>query len=372
MSRKGENIYKRKDGRWEGRFIKKYNLEGKAKYGYVYAKSYREVKSKLEVAKINNLQLCDDNDNLLYCDLLDKWLSNKKREVKYSSYIRYKNTIENHIKPKLGTLKVNDISSDIIQEYLKVKSENGRLDKSGGLSNKSLSDILVIIKETLKFGNVYNTSINNLRTTISHNHKAMRVLNESEQTRLTTTLLNDTDVYKMGVLICLYTGIRIGELCALKWSDISLESKVLNINKTLQRLPNTNLEADTKTSLFVSEPKSNSGNRIIPIPEFLYNIILPFKRQDDINVISTEQKPVVEPRTMQNYFKKYLTESNISDANFHSLRHTFATRCIEVGFDIKTLSEILGHSSVKITLDRYVHSSLNLKKLNMQKLKFAI
>lgn len=151
----------------------------------------------------------------------------------------------------------------------------------------------------------------------------MRVLNEKEQTKLTITLLNDTDIYKMGVLICLYTGIRIGELCALKWSDISLESKVI----TIKRLPNTNPEANTKTTLFTSEPKSDSGNRIIPIPEFLYTIILPFRKQDEMNVISTEKKPLTEPRTMQNYFKKYLAESNISDANFHSLRHTFATRC---------------------------------------------
>lgn len=371
MSRKGENIYKRKDGRWEGRFIKRYEPTGKAKYGYVYARSYRDVKSKLEVAKINSSQLNDNND-ITYCQLLDKWLASKKREVKYSSYIRYKNTIENHIKPELGAIKVKSISADIIQEYLKAKSENGRIDKRGGLSNKSLSDILVIVKETLKFGNVYDTSIDNLRTSTSQKHKSMRVLNEKEQTSLTLTLLNDTDIYKMGVLICLYTGIRIGELCALKWSDISLESKVISINKTLQRLPNTNPNAITKTTLFISEPKSDSGNRIIPIPEFLYTTILPFRKQDEMNVISTEQKPLIEPRIMQNYFKKYLAESNIPDANFHSLRHTFATRCIEVGFDIKTLSEILGHSSVKITLDRYVHSSLNLKKLNMQKLKFAI
>lgn len=371
MSRKGENIYKRKDGRWEGRFIKRYEPTGKAKYGYVYAKSYKEVKSKLEVAKINNSQFNDTND-VTYCELLDKWLACKKREVKYSSFIRYKNTIENHIKPELGNMKVKSISAEILQEYLKVKSENGRIDKTGGLSNKSLSDILVIIKETLKFGNVYDTSIINLKATASQKHKSMRVLNEREQTSLTVTLLNNTDIYKMGVLICLYTGIRIGELCALKWSDISLESKVISINKTLQRLPNTNPEANTKTTLFTSEPKSDSGNRTIPIPEFLYTIILPFRKQDEMNVISTEKKPLIEPRTMQNYFKKYLAESNISDANFHSLRHTFATRCIEVGFDIKTLSEILGHSSVKITLDRYVHSSLNLKKLNMQKLKFAV
>lgn len=371
MPRKGENIYKRKDGRWEGRFIKQYESNGKAKYGYVYAKSYKDVKSKLEVAKIDSLQLQDIND-ITYCELLDKWLSYKKREVKYSSYIRYKNTIENHIKPELGTIKAKNISADIIQKYLKEKSENGRLDRTGGLSNKSLSDILVIIKGTLKFGNTYNTSINNLKASISQKYKSIRVLNEREQRRLTATLLNNINVYKMGVLICLYTGIRVGELCALKWSDISLESKVISINKTIQRLPNTNQEANTKTTLFVSEPKSDSGNRIIPIPEFLYDIILPLKKQNDMNVISTEQKPLIEPRTMQNYFKKYLSESNISDANFHSLRHTFATRCIEVGFDIKTLSEILGHSSVKITLDRYVHSSLNLKKLNMKKLKIAI
>lgn len=139
----------------------------------------------------------------------------------------------------------------------------------------------------------------------------------------------------------------------------------------MQRLQSEDLNALQKTRIIVTEPKSYAALRIIPLPEFVIDVIKPFVGTPNAYVLSGECKTIIEPRTMQNRFKTYLVEGQINDANFHSLRHTFATRCVEAGFDIKTLSEILGHSSVKITLDKYVHSSMQLKRNNMEKLKPA-
>lgn len=180
------------------------------------------------------------------------------------------------------------------------------------------------------------------------------------------------NIYKFGVLLSLYTGIRIGELCSLQWQDFSSCGDVLSVRKTIQRVQNTNSTADRKTKVIITEPKSQCSKRDIPIPTFLMEYIRRFRAEDSAFVLSGQQEKYVEPRTMQNHFKRYIKQSGIAPAGFHALRHTFATRCVEVGFEIKSLSEILGHSSVTITLNRYVHSSFELKANNMNKLIFEI
>lgn len=369
MARTGENIYKRKDGRWEARYILLYDEKGKAKYRYLYAKTYAEAKKKLlnEQAKAINFVSCKLNTT--YDKWLDDWLISKKIIVKESTYIRYKNTIENHIKPELGKYPVNKISSELIENFIINKLQNGKLS-GGGLSNKSLSDIMVIIKETFKFaqnhGEIVNCNFS--RLPIRKTTNEMRVLSVAEEQKLVTVISNSTDRYKLGVLICLYTGIRIGELCALKCKNISITDKTLKIESTMQRLQCDDSNCVSKTKIIVTDPKTYNSVRIIPLPDFLLEKMIPFITVPNAYLLSGNSINIVEPRTMQNRFKSYLKQAMITDANFHSLRHTFATRCVEVGFDVKTLSEILGHSSVKITLDKYVHSSLQLKRMSMEKL----
>lgn len=372
MSRTGENIYKRKDGRWEGRYIAYYDGHGKAKYKYLYARTYAEIKTKLRNAQVTN-QTVDEKDIKYekYDFCLDEWLRMKKRSVKDSTYIRYKNAIQNHIKPDLGRYPINKISTELMEEYISSKLQSGKIDGSGGLSPKSMSDIMIIIKESFKYAQSNGITVicNFDRISFKKNMHEMRVLSNFEEKRLTTVLLNSIDRYKLGVLICLFTGIRIGELCALQWKNVSLEEKTLKVEKTLQRLQKDDTSSEIKTSIIVTEPKSKAAMRIIPLPDFMIEIMLPFQNTSNSYLLSGESSSLIEPRTMQNHFKKYLRESEIDDANFHCLRHTFATKCIESGFDVKTLSEILGHSSVKITLDKYVHSSMQLKRSNMSKLK---
>ncbi|MGN1087293.1 MAG: site-specific integrase, partial [Porcipelethomonas sp.] len=170
----------------------------------------------------------------------------------------------------------------------------------------------------------------------------------------------------LGIALSMSTGIRIGELCALQWNEIDLKKSILTVRKTMQRIQT--YESHEKTKIIIAEPKSLCSRREIPLPQFLCDTLRNFRRNNNCFLLSGESERFVEPRALSYTFKKYVKECGLKNVNFHALRHTFATRCVESGFDIKTLSEILGHSSVKITLDRYVHSSMELKRKNMEKL----
>ena len=218
----------------------------------------------------------------------------------------------------------------------------------------------------------YAVSCHINRISIKKDTQEMRVLTASEQAALLGVLFSDMDLYKLGVLLCLYTGIRIGELCALRWENISLAEGVVKIRETMQRIPDTSPSTAKKTKLICTQPKSKKSIRDIPVPAWLINILSSYQTSPGACFLTGKPDKFTEPRTMQNHFKRYLCEANIQPANYHSLRHTFATRCVELGFDIKTLSEILGHTNVNITLNRYVHSSMALKTSNMEKLTLAV
>ncbi len=377
MARTGENIYKRKDGRWEGRFIYAYGEDGKAKYKYVYAKTYTAVKSKLikrqQSSETATLQSSITSEKSKYEYWLNEWLALKKLKIKDSTYIRYRNSIENHIKPRLGKYPIDKISTSLMENFVSHLTTHGKLNGYGGLSAKTISDILLIIKESFQYARNHGViaMCNFDSIALKKEVHEMRVLSSAEMQILIGVLLRDTDLYKLGVFLCLFTGIRIGELCALQWKNISIDDKTIKIEQTMQRLQSNDPNDVQKTRIIITEPKSFASVRVIPIPEFVIDAIKPYHRNPNAYLLSGESKYYVEPRTMQNRFKRYLKDSGIEDANFHSLRHTFATRCVEAGFDVKTLSEILGHSSVKITLDKYVHSSMDLKRMNMEKLQLA-
>lgn len=379
MSKKGENIYKRKDGRWEGRYIREYDSTGKAVRGSVYGKTYCETKQKLIgkkslIQQIPGNQSAYEESNMTYSDLLAAWLVSTKLNIKESTYARYSQLINNHITPALGGYKISSITTRTIEGFVSHLLTNGRVDCQGGLSPKTVNDILTIIKSTSDYAklNNYYLPCNLAKLSIKKKEKEIRVFSHAEQTLLLKELLDETDYYKFGVLLSLYTGIRIGELCALQWEDIDISNSTIKIRKTLQRIQNVEKYTCTsKTRIIITEPKSDSSIRDIPMPDFITDIAKKFIKAPKAYILSGNER-YIEPRTMQNRFKNYLKKAGIIDANFHALRHTFATRCVEVGFEIKSLSEVLGHSTVNITLNRYVHSSFAMKATNMNKLSLYI
>lgn len=349
MPRRGENIYKRKDGRWEARYIKNILPDGTKKYASVYAKSYKQVKEKQKQAEKLNTVFVSDVKSLCIEDIMLGWLECNQNKVKITTYSKYNSIVRKHINPNVGKIKISALTSNVFPVF-----SNQLLTQ--GLSKSTINDTLLVLNMGLSFAEK-EYEINCPKASLYKiQKKEMRVLSLPEQKNLIKYLIKKGDIYSFGILLALFTGMRIGELCALTWEDIS-DNKI-RICKTMQRI---------NKSIEILPPKTQSSIRIIPIPRDLIAIIDRYKREDGY-LLQREKEKFTEPRLLQIKFKKYTNECGIYDINFHALRHTFATRCIEAGFDIKTLSEILGHADVKTTLNKYVHSSMEQKIKNMDKL----
>lgn len=366
MARRGENIYKRKDNRFEGRYIKGYDLSGKAKFGYVYAKTYKEVKDKLIKLKANPQKQVSSYKKTvdIYCD---EWLKLKRSRVKESTYVKYYTTINNHLKPKFGNYLPQNLSTVVIEEF-----SYELLTSDEPLSPKTVKDILIVLSSVIKY--IRKTSGLNLQDIEivypKERQNEMRVLTQDEQERFVSLLLCDIDDIKFGILLALLTGLRIGEICALRWGDISMENKAITVKETMQRLKIVDKETETKTHIVVGDAKSDASIRMIPLNNTAYRLCEKmFVENKKAYVLTGNPYRYLEPRALQYRLRKYTDACGLNGVHFHTLRHTFATRCVEVGFELKSLSEILGHSSVTITLNRYVHSSFELKRSNMDKLE---
>ena len=370
MSRKGENIYKRKDGRWEARYIKEHRINGRIHYGYCYGKTYHEARDKVNQARYALM-----NDQLLpvrgkrnrFADYCNEWLYLKRSSVKPSTFVKYTTILEKYIKPDLGQYFSEAVSEILVEQF------SYRLIHERGLSPKTVRDILSVLHSILN----YTTKQNPLAKPVDivyprQDRKEMRVLTCEEQKRFTEYLLQDMDPCKFGVLLALLTGLRIGEVCALKWEDISLENKVIFVRHTMQRLKNLNPASEERTRIITGVPKSGRSVRIIPMNQDIEKLCNKWRADDlEAYVLTGKAGYFLEPRTLQYRMRQYTKDCNLKNVHFHTLRHSFATRCVEAGFEIRSLSEILGHSSTRITLECYVHSSMNLKRKNMEKLKIA-
>lgn len=356
MPRRGENIYKRKDGRWEARYVKEITADGKKKYGSVYASSYKEVKAKQQLCILQPTE----NHNpirITVTELIAEWLSSMKNQIKACTDQKYECVCRNHIISDLSAIAVRYISRFTIMSFTERLLEKN-------LSTKTVNDILIVLGLALKYAQeTYSITVPKINYVKEH-QREMRIFSVQEQQIITEYLLQQIDIHKFGVLLALYTGMRIGELCALRWDDITDEHIV--INKTMMRIKNE----QGKTEVKIGSPKSESSNRIIPTPKYLLPMINQFR--SDGYVLSSDNLKYTEPRLMQIKFGQMIAECNIEKTNFHALRHTFATRCIEAGVDVKTLSELLGHSDVKTTLNRYVHSSFGLKQKSMEQLEMSL
>ncbi len=360
MARKGENIYKRKDGRWEGRYIVGRKPNGQARYASVYGKGYQETKEKLEKRKgdrFRALPRCQLTVKLM----LEIWLSQRAADIKESTYQRYTLLIQMHILPYLGNVRIHCLTTEILSAYIKELQKSGRLDRRGGLSPKTVSDVVCVLKSALKLvgrkyavnGDLFDVKAPTVRT------KRVETLGDRECEVLTQSVLAKPDLSGAAYLLALNTGLRLGEVCGLKWSDISFGKQTLTVNRTVLRI-----KTGLRTQLTVQTPKTEASVREVPLTPQMLSLLAELRNgvHEDAYVLTGRRVPM-EPRTLQYRFQAFMKYHGLKGRHhFHSLRHTFATRSIEHGFDAKSLSEMLGHKSVKTTLQLYVHPTMLHKR----------
>ena len=353
MPRRGENIYKRKDGRWEGRYIECYSEDGKARYHSVYGHTYYEVKDKL---KNHDLKPQNININMTVAEWIGAYIDSLREKVKISTYTVYDRYMDNYISPFFKKIKLRKLNKSILQEFVNMQKD---------LSPSTVKGIFSTVREALKVAHIEGyIDVIWADIELPKNKKQnVTVFSKEEQKMIEHALNINETPNEIGILICLYTGLRIGEVCGLRWEDINFQSNLLYVNRTIQRI-----SINGQSQLVELSPKSESSCRIIPIPKFLIEYLQTIKLYSSNKYILNLNSHVMDPRTYQNQYKRVLERAGVKYINFHSLRHTFSVRALESGFDIKTLSEILGHADATITLQRYAHSLDEHKRMSMEKL----
>lgn len=366
MKKERKNIYLRKDGRWEGRYPKG-KKDGKRQYGSVFGKTYEEAEQKLDCA-MSQYYSDSVTPSGSFDSVSDEWLSVHSPELKASSVAKYSNILHLYLLPKFGNHKICSISRNEVMTFSRELLTEGGASATG-LSPKTVNSSLSVMKNIFEYArkekHLQVADISDI--SVKQPQKPMRILSCSEQQRLSQYLCLDPSPCHLGILLCLYTGLRIGEICALRWEDICFAEQYLYVHQTMQRIQIIGSK-EKKTKVVIQPPKSDCSIRKIPIPDEVLQLLRPAQRNGDAFLLTGLERIYIEPRNMENQFKVAASNCGISDVNFHALRHTFATRCVELGFDIKSLSEILGHASVNITLNRYVHPSMELKQKNMNML----
>ena len=288
--------------------------------------------------------------------IINLWKEDKKQYVKKSSYSAYMLLIENHISPTFGDM--HKVLEPTVQDFVFKKLNEG-------LSKKTIKDILIVLKMILKFG-MKNKLLEyqqfDIQFPTERENNGIEVLSKSNQKKIMNYVHEHFTFKNLGIYICLSAGIRIGEICALTWEDIDLETGVIHIRKTIQRI--YIIEDNSRhTELILDSPKTKNSIRDIPMSRDLLKMLKPIKKvvNNSFFVLTNDSKPT-EPRTYRNYYKKLMKKLDIPELKFHGLRHSFATRCIESNCDYKTVSVILGHSNISTTLNLYVHPNMEQKK----------
>lgn len=356
------NVYLRKDGRWEGRIYMPENKTRKRKYRSFFGKTREEAERKISayIAELKNTS----SASATLGQVFSEWLGSVTIRVKEATIANYTMKARKHILPVFGEKQILDISAESVYRFIETKQKED-------LSGRYIADIIVLMKSIFKYAAKMYHFINPLdgMTLPKKKTTEIRLLDTEQQNQLLQHIQKHTTATTLGVALSLFMGLRIGELCALQWSDVDLKKRILTVRKTVQRIQCSG--EVKKTKLVITEPKSESSKRIIPIPDALIPLISCFQSDTD-NYILSGTKKLIEPRTMQYRFCRILNNVNLPSVHFHALRHMFASNCIRLGFDVKSLSELLGHSSVEITMNRYVHSSLEDKKIYMNRIRLAI
>ena len=284
------------------------------------------------------------------------WKEYKRPYVKQSTMAAYLLILENHLLPAFG--EKASLPEQRVQSFVLEKIESG-------LSVKSIKDILIVLKMVMKFG-VKNEWMNyyewDIKYPTNSANKELEVLSVSNHRKILDHIQSHFTFTGLGIYISLSTGLRIGEICALKWNDINITEGTITVSRTIERI--YMVEGEKKhTELVISSPKTKNSCREIPMSKELLAIVKPLKKivNDDFYVLTNDEHPT-EPRTYRNYYYGLMEKLGIPNLKYYGLRHSFATRCIEAGCDYKTVSVLLGHSNISTTLNLYVHPNMEQKK----------
>ena len=359
MARHGENIYKRKDGRYEGRYVIGKTITGRTRFGYVYGYQYAEVKKELLLKKADHARTTPETNGVCQSTVgewLVYWLENELLgSVKPSSYQTYVNLMNRHLIPVLGSTRLSAVSPAVVNDFV------GHLEQSG-LSYSTVKGAYRLLSAAMRYaldeGKIQKNPCRKIRIQRPEQTE-QRVLTRAEQEMLRNSA-SDSD---LPTILSLYTGMRLGEVCALKWSDIDWDRKTITVRRTAQRIIRSrNGEAGKKTMLMIGTPKSMRSHRVIPVPDFVLAQMKKMMKADADSFVFGVSSRAAEPRTIQRRFKCLMEKLGISGVHFHTLRHSFATRLLELGVDVKTVSVLLGHGSVRTTLDFYAHSLIDQQR----------
>ena len=298
-----------------------------------------------------------------YIDWLIQWLENYIRpSVKVRTYERYRLIVEQHIKDKTGSIELNDLSPLVLQSFITELLQSGNKRTGKGLSANSVNAVISVIQSSLKTAHLLGLTKEYMADKLKRPkliERPVECFSLKEQKQIEQAVLNSKKDKLFGILLCLYSGLRIGELIALQWSDIDFTKGILTVSKSCH---------DGKDGLIIDEPKTVASRRMIPLPKQLLPILKSIKKKSDSPSVVSANGSTVSVRSYQRSFELLLKKLKIPHKGFHSLRHTFATRALECGMDVKTLSEILGHKNPTVTLNRYAHSLMEHKADMMNRL----
>ncbi|GHV02842.1 site-specific integrase [Clostridia bacterium] len=309
----------------------------------------------------------DRNEQTRLSDFLDWWIETViKGNVRRNTYTAYRGYIDNHIKRLLGNNRLKELTPAAIQQFVHTLCTEER-----GLAAKTVRVVASMLSGALEcaagYGYIPKNPCVKMRLPKAA-EKEVEVFTQDEQSRIEYAVERSEDARTLGIVICLYTGLRLGELCGLRWENIDFENKFITVRKSLNRAENKG-GGRNKTVMLEQEPKTANAKRIIPLPDFLREMLKKAKSESNgPPVISMKNGRYVNPRTLQILYAKLLKTAGVPHCKFHTTRHTFATRAIEIGMDIKSVSEILGHANATITINRYVHSLTEQKIKGMRML----
>ncbi|MBO0457553.1 site-specific integrase [Enterococcus hulanensis] len=352
--RRGENIYKRKDGRWEGRYKKGYKPNGRIKYGYIYGKTLTEVRSQLYAMKAyyNTRQELYGNVCIPFEEWGHQWLNEIQQGIKPATYTSYYYKLTKYVFPYIGEYDLNELKLEngkhLVNQWIEKGLEVSTMQVILGVAKQCLYEAQK--QEYLKENPFRFLKLPKMRK------KPIRALTWDEQNDLEKAALSRKNHTGLPTYLALHTGLRIGEIAALKWSDIDFKRDIITVNQTYQRVA---LAIDgQKTQLNLGTTKTESGTRSVPIGRPLKKQLLSYRRKaKGDHVFSTKGHPV-EPRLLTYHFHQLRKQCGLEDIHFHQLRHTFATRCLEEQSDIKSVSDMMGHRSTQLTLDTYADSMM--------------